>query len=896
MNHRGRWRIGALASAVALLGSLASLEVHALALGRITVQSALGEPLRGEIEITQINPEEASSLKVGIASPEMFKAAGLEYPSAAAGLEIKLQRRADGRPYLHLSSNRAVTEPFVDLILEASSASGRITRDYTMLLDPPVVRAASTASAPVPTAPILPRSSAVQPAKEVPSEAKPSPAAPVESQPRPVAKTAEPQAAPAEKTSPDGLTQVTVKKGDNASKIAADNKPESVSLDQMLVALLKGNPSAFIGGNINVLKSGSVLTIPSEETISAVSPDKASRIIVAQSRDFNAFRRKLAEGVATTPVAGADRQAGGTLQAKVEDRALPNAAPDKLTLSKGALQGKPAGTAEDKIAKEKEAKDNSTRMAELSKNIDDLNKLAGVPATTASAATLPANKPASAAAVSGIQVPTPAGQPAIPASSAAVPPAPVAATLPAASAASAAVTVAAPASAASSAEAPLASASEPALAASASAAVASKPVAVKKPVVPPPEPELIDQLLDDPLPLLGGVGLLALLGGGGYAFTRYRRKKKNQSAPVDSSFLESRLQPDSFFGASGGSRVNTNSENNITGSSMAYTPSQMDASGDVDPVAEADVYLAYGRDEQAEEILKEALHTYPTRVAIHAKLLEIYAKRRDIKTFENLAGEAFKLTQGHGPEWAFIVELGAELDPGNPLYNAGGAGAGKAAQEAVAISAPSSAEAAPHPAAAPAPMEMAFSQQETPRAPAPVAAASPTPLPTAPAPQVPSPATATPPASTLDELDLGLDFDIEPPPSAPAKPAAAPQAQPPQIESLAQGLNFTPEPFVPAKPAPKPAPAPAPAAATADAGMLEFDLDSFSLDISAPADTQSPEQDADAEDPLEVKFLLAEEFRSLGDTDGARSLADEVLSKAKGPLKVKVQAFLNTLS
>ena len=78
--------------------------------------------------------------------------------------------------------------------------------------------------------------------------------------------------------------------------------------------------------------------------------------------------------------------------------------------------------------------------------------------------------------------------------------------------------------------------------------------------------------------------------------------------------------------------------------------------------------------------------------------------------------------------------------------------------------------------------------------------------------------------------------------------------------------------------------------------MMEFDLDSFSLDFPAPVETQSPAETADAEDPLEVKFLLAEEFRSLGDTDGARSLADEVLAKAKGPLKVKVQTFLNTLS
>ena len=125
------------------------------------------------------------------------------------------------------------------------------------------------------------------------------------------------------------------------------------------------------------------------------------------------------------------------------------------------------------------------------------------------------------------------------------------------------------------------------------------------------------------------------------------------------------MQPDSFFGASGGQRVDT-AEAGATGSSMVYSPSQLDAAGDVDPVAEADVYLAYGRDLQAEEILKEALRINPQRVAIHAKLLEIYAKRRDAKAFEVVAAEAYSLTRGAGPEWDHICELGQELDRANP--------------------------------------------------------------------------------------------------------------------------------------------------------------------------------------------------------------------------------------
>ena len=145
MNHPRRWRIGAVAATIALLGSLASLQAHALALGRVSVQSALGEPLRAEIEIGEINADESATLRTSVAGIDAFKAAGLEYSTALASVKISLQRRPDGRAYLHLSTNRPINEPFIDLILEARWSSGRIVRDYTMLFDPPNLRQASSA-------------------------------------------------------------------------------------------------------------------------------------------------------------------------------------------------------------------------------------------------------------------------------------------------------------------------------------------------------------------------------------------------------------------------------------------------------------------------------------------------------------------------------------------------------------------------------------------------------------------------------------------------------------------------------------------------------------------------------------------------------------------------------
>ena len=186
--------------------------------------------------------------------------------------------------------------------------------------------------------------------------------------------------------------------------------------------------------------------------------------------------------------------------------------------------------------------------------------------------------------------------------------------------------------------------------------------------------------------LAGGAALLVLLA----AFGIYRSRQRKNAVSVDSSFLESRLQPDSFFGASGGQRIDTN-EANVTGSSMVYSPSQLDAAGDVDPVAEADVYLAYGRDLQAEEILKEAIRVSPTRVAIHGKLMEIYAKRRDTKAFEMVAVEAFNLTRGQGVEWAHMAEMGRELDPSNPMYQPGGQPVPAAASTSMAVAGASTA-------------------------------------------------------------------------------------------------------------------------------------------------------------------------------------------------------------
>jgi pilus assembly protein FimV len=899
------------AAATALIG-LYSSSALALSLGRVTVQSALGEPLRAEIDVPDINAEEAASLTARAASPEAFQAAGLDYNPAMANLKVTLQRRADGRSYIRISSDRAINEPFVDMILEASWASGRIVRDYTMLFDPPALKQAAPATPTAPQVPVTPSASRPAAAAQAPLALRPTEAARVAPRPAPAAVALAPKP-------PSGAETLAVKPGDTAGKIAAATKPVNVSLDQMLVAILRANPDAFLRDNVNRIKAGAILNLPTPEQAAETPAADARQIIVAQSKDFNDYRRTLASSAPQAQVGMADRTAAGSVTAQVQDKQSAAPAPDKLTLSKGSVQGQ---LGEDQLAKSRSAQESANRAAEIAKNISDLSKLEAASSTVAagtavSAASEVAPAPAASAPAIGMT-------------------APVAAVSPAASA-----------------PAPAASVPKPAV-----------PAAVL-----PAEPGLMDQLLENPLAPAGGVALVALLAGWGF----YRMRQRKNNNHVDSSFLESHLKPESFFGASGGQSVDTH-DSAANGSALVYSHSQLDSADDVDPVAEADVYLAYGRDLQAEEILKEALRSNPSRVAIHEKLLEIFAKRRDTKGYEDIATQAFKLTQGAGPEWAHICEMGLSIDPTNPLYQPGGQPSSAdapvsgpvalslASGAALAATARAAAEEEFQPSSAvDLDLDLDFSQDEEPASaiteavsngPAPVSTEAEEAVSTSvdlefdvpealdvapevataqpaedafvhsggidfslPDEDMPEPA-AEPqgPAETEkpDLSDLTLDFDsLEAPltPEAWQAPEAEPEAQaeePPEDDILpALPLTLDSEDFkvqaatsfgstIPAPlTGPEPEEAPAP-----DLGMLEFDLGSISLDLDEPVAEPLDEDTALPvvhEDPLATKLALAEEFSAIGDDDGARALIEEVISEASGDMKIKAQRALSNL-
>ena len=653
-----------LTSAVAC-AVLLSPAVQAAGLGKLTVLSSLGQPLRAEIELTSVAADEAAGLVAKLAPADAFRSANIDFNPTLLSLRFAVEQR-NGRQFIRVTSAQPVNEPFVDMLLELSWNSGRLVREYTFLLDPADMRQAQSAQV---AAPLEPAARAASPAPAPAQSAQSTPPSASSSASQGAAAAATAATAPARPeraTRPAGQAAAEkaprrgaegdyrVKSGDTLSRIASQVKPGGVSLDVMLVALYRANPEAFSGKNMNRLRSGRILAVPDADTIRSTSEGEARDVIVAHAADFAAYRNKLAGQVAQgapSKTQEAGQSAAGKISAKVEERATAaNESQDQLKLSKAAPAASAAGKTavagvEEKIAKEKQVAEAAARVQELEKNVSDLEKLMAVK-----------NKALQAAA--SASAPASAPQPEAPK---------VAPKVDAASAQPVAV---------------LAPLPKP------------KPVAlVKKPPVLMPEPSILGTVMEN----LSSIGIaLAAVLAGVVALVMSRRKKKVVPPPVAPVLGDPGEQAHSLFAETGGQSVDTN--NSVFNSNFAPSASQLDTN-EVDPVAEADVYIAYGRDAQAEEILKEALRTHPERHPVRLKLMEIYATRKDTRSFELQAGELYAMTKGQGDEWLQAAALGLTIDPLNPLYsNAHGGAPAAFVAPAVAAAAFGAAELRAHPA------------------------------------------------------------------------------------------------------------------------------------------------------------------------------------------------------
>ncbi len=608
---------------------------EAAGLGRLSVLSSLGQPLNAEVEIISLQPGEEEGLSARLAPMEAFKQAGIDFNTALLSVKFAIEQR-NGKPVLKIASGLAINEPFLDLLVELQWNAGRLVREYTFLLDPPQFSAAA-------------------PAQVVPVQPQIAPAVPAVVRPVAAPAARVPESAPAVAPAP-AVSSATyqVQRGDTLAGVARKNLPQGASFNQMLVALFRANGDAFDGGNINRLRAGRILSLPGADAVTGVNKDEARKFVESQAGEFAQYRRRLAGAVSAAPgsEAGAARSASGAITA-TPTKSAPSAPKDEVKLSK-ADPAKPAAQAaakgDDKVASGRAIKEAQSRAQELEKTVTDLQKVLDL--KSKQLAELEAKAPKSAS--------QPVAAPAAPAAKPAPMPEPPKAVPVPAVPASAATPV-------DAAKAEPAKAVEPKPAPETSKPVPAKPT-VKAAPPPPPATSFVDELQENGA-AIGGAGVVAILLGA-YGAWAWRRKKKAAAAVLGDAVTPGPTV--AVAAPAANPAVAAQVEAAIASANLA--PQESD---EVDPVAEADVYMAYGRDAQAEEILKEALQKDPARVPVLAKMVEIYAQRRDAKGVEEYALKIKSATGGEGAEWEKAAALGQSVDPDNGLYS-GVAGAGAA--------------------------------------------------------------------------------------------------------------------------------------------------------------------------------------------------------------------------
>jgi pilus assembly protein FimV len=400
LNEARILKLKAVSAGVLLACSLPS---HALTLGKFQSLSGMGEPLRAEVEVTQFTPDELRGLQAQLATPSSFRQAGMEYNAALNDVVARVENRSDGRPFIVLNGRTPVQDSFIDLILEAQWSTGRAVKNYALLLNsaksiadnrpsswaapqriqPDVIaspitlaRAASPAVSPVSGDGSLTPSSVEVNANQVPVYRFDGTGAAPAAAPSAIAVNATPPAAyapaPRHTTFMAGDDTLTVNPGDTASNLIMGRLPANVSTDQMLLALVRANPNAFIEGNVNLVRAGTVLRMPKAGEATQISRAEARQTVIAQNRDFAAYARRVAESPLLVGSAQS-REMSGSVAKESPSAPSASAKQDKLTLSNAQVGN---DSAEAKLAAEREAKDAADQLGALNKNMQDLEALA----------------------------------------------------------------------------------------------------------------------------------------------------------------------------------------------------------------------------------------------------------------------------------------------------------------------------------------------------------------------------------------------------------------------------------------------------------------------------------------------------------------------------------------
>jgi pilus assembly protein FimV len=675
---QGGSMIRKLSLAVAVATALSPIGALALGLGEIHTRSALNQAFKADIDLLSINQEELQDVRVSLASREAFEQAGMDRPYLLTGLKFSPMLTPAGKPVISITSNDAIREPFLNFLIEVNWPKGRLVREYTVLLDPPV----TLKRAPQPVTP--------------PKTAR----APVTPAPR-----SRPAVATSSMSSESGGREYgPVEPNENLWNIAKGMQRADETVEQVMMALQRHNPSAFIDNNVNNLKVGKILRLPEDANVTSLTKQEAFDEFMAQTRAWKAQRSGVAASGPTVSGKPAEPKT------KEEDRLRlisskpgEGEAADREGMAESEneisrLQDEVMLVRESNESAMQENQELRGRVKELEKQIQDIQRLltlkndqlAEIQAAqdiagekmeqleTAETPPTPTQEPAPTTepvADEATATPEPAAEPATAEVEAPVAPVPPGTQTDTAPQPGAPVAETAPPAV----EPPTQPTPTPT-----SPTTQVEPTMDKPPVavMPPKKVSYFDGLKENStlFGIVGGVAVLLI----GLLWMIMRRRKE-----AEAEFAESILvSPDSGMVTLGKDESSSLSAPTDETSFMSdFSPSDIDAlqdeTGEVDPLSEADVYIAYGRYQQAEELIKQAIEKNSDREELKNKLAEIYFSAKKSDEFNALAQQLHDsgLEEREPESWAKIAAMGKELDPSFALFaGAAGMAAGTAAE------------------------------------------------------------------------------------------------------------------------------------------------------------------------------------------------------------------------
>jgi pilus assembly protein FimV len=604
------------AIAAALFFITASSNLQALGLGEINMQSALNQPMNAAIELTSATGDDLSNVTVTLASQADHQRIGLSRSRILNDFDFSVETDNRGNAVVRITSNVAVHEPFLEFLLELTWPNGRLLREYTVLVDPPITMPATPArpATPVSRVPVAP--AVAQPQTRT-------------SQPVPAAVHS---SAPATDTSADSYGPI--KRNETLWSIAERLRPGTdISMHQMMLALQRKNPQAFTDNNINNLNAGATLKIPSRNEILTVSASEAYAETQRQLAEWRAGGAQAAwpaQEDAVVADTGGVSETGVTMESRLQLTAPEvdavegiatsgdpvEATGDSSEINPEILGQQLALATEEAETSKAQSAEYRSQVSELEEQVETMKRLLELKDEELASIQQRLSEDTDSETAEAMEAAKLDMDETLPVEAEAT-----------------------------------------------DSSVAEMPVTDQEADEPR---SILNQLMDNPL--LAGLGVLVALLLGGFLW--FSTRKRNPSGIFDDELT---LEKHMASVAATSKQERTPPVFDVSDTQSAQQAAAEPANDDSDPLTEADVYLAYGRIQQAEDVLQAALAASPEDSAIRLKLLEVYHAAGNVAAFDREASEFRGSVTEEDPGWVQVASMGHAMSPGNDLYRAAAA-------------------------------------------------------------------------------------------------------------------------------------------------------------------------------------------------------------------------------